>query len=352
MIKTLKPVIATIVVVVLVVTGLLASGKWNPSWNPFHPLSSMSIVTKSFEALSAAKSMKIDGKVDIVWQIPKQEQGSQASSLQDLFGGNGPTEIGLNSDFVILSDKTDENNPKSQTDLGVSIDVGGVAISGNGRLVSFPGRAYLMIGETPELLEVFMPDLAKAQSQWLKINAEDFASSTLASSSLGFEQDKEFVAELKTLVEGKEILQIKRELGRETINQARTRHYLVSFNKQELKAVLPAFLQLVKKYVPQDEQAQLADIDEILNDFDQSFDALWEKLKGFDFDIWVADGGWLAKIGLDKTIGNNSLKFELVFSDLNKKFDIEEPTSSAPIEDVLPIREWLSDLTASSSDSR
>ncbi|MCL5010965.1 MAG: hypothetical protein M1127_02015, partial [Patescibacteria group bacterium] len=271
MIKIFKQIIIVVIVAALVVTGLLASGEWNPSWNPFHPIAPMSVMTKSIEALSTAKSMKIDGKAGIILQMPQQEQGAQAGSWQDLLGGGGPGEIGLDLAFITLLDKTNANNPKSQTSFETSVDIGGVATSGKGQFISFGRNGYLKIDEVPELLAVFMPDLAKAQGQWLKINSGSFSSATSIDPESGLEQDEEFIAELKTLVQGRDILRIKKQLGRETVNQQQTTRYRVSLNKQEVKTVLPLFLQMVKKYALQEEQTQLADIDGTLNNFDQNF---------------------------------------------------------------------------------
>lgn len=326
-ITILIPVIVGVLVVGTVV-GLLSTQTWNPSWNPFQPTKER-VVERSIEELFDLKSCKIDGQLEADIQATT-EQGAQAAKIS--------------LEFADAIDASDPKNFKTSGGININLVTEGAEFSLAGETRTFGNDMYIRITTLPAFLPLPV-DLGAIKNQWFKIETEKLKEMTKGTSiqAPDEEEAKEILEGLANLLKGKELFDIKKDFGKG--------HYLVSLRKEGVKELIPEFLQFAKQYVPEGEKSEYEqNLEKTLADFPRKFDNAWKELGGISFEVWIENNTlkqfkWAKEIDLtslkelkDKIEqGKINLSLDVKFSDFNKKFDIEEPTDSKPIEELIPL---------------
>ncbi len=153
--------------------------------------------------------------------------------------------------------------------------------------------------------------------------------------------------ELKNIASGNKFFKIKKNLGQEIIDGASTQHYVIEIEKASVKEALPKVFNLASQYTSQNANQEYQDnlkhsIDQIMG----NFDLIWAKIDGITFDAWIETGeNRLKKIKFEKTISDNTIRMEFLFSDFGKDFQIKAPDTFFKLEDIIP-KSWLASTTA------
>ncbi len=336
-----------VVGLIILTVFLLSSGAVNPSWNPFKPAASGDILENAIAKLSEVKRMKVQGLVELDIKNLPQAVKEQAEN-----GDSGLSFNKLNGSlsFNQLIDNSNQAQQKKSTDLDLTVGIEGVSMSLGLTAIGVNKDLFVIVNSLPPFLPAsIVPDDIKGK--WFKA---DLAKLGLGSRTnpefIEGENENAFLADLENLVEGKQIFKIKKNLGEETIDRVKTEHYLVELNKTAVKELLPKMLGLLAKYASQANQAQYEQqLQDSLNELMANFDLIWQKIGGINFDVWVEQAeSRLKKVKFAKTISENSLNIELLFTDFNQNIQIEAPSVYIPIEDVIP-KNWLEEPTSTVS---
>ncbi|MDD5750512.1 MAG: hypothetical protein PHU56_02590 [Candidatus Pacebacteria bacterium] len=343
MIKTSKIVAIAAVIVVGGVLFSLASGLWNPGWNPFKPVSG-DIFLDSLSKSLAAKTFNLSGLLEV-----------EAETTAAALGGNDSqskvVKIGLETQEQI--DKTDSENIKASGQINLGMETEGMAISGNFEVLGLGDDAYFKIVSLPSFLPLPV-DLEKAQGQWIKLSLKDLQDK-LAAAGLPLQSgydSQDFQTTLKNLKEiaaDKKLFEVKRHFGKEEVSGMYGQHYSMALNKKAVKDFIPAYLGLAERYAPEDQKEEIRQqLAEFEAEFDANFDRYWETFGGLTFDIWVEQGSgrlikfvWEkeldpAKLGqVQQDIKKMKLRVEAELSQFNEKFDIEEPVGFITAQELL-----------------
>ena len=335
--KVLVPSLAIIILAGAIgglLIGLLATGVWNPSWNPFG-LSPQQSFEKSIKNLSDLKTCKIDGKVEV-------EVKSEKEPPQTFF-------VSLSGSFQI--DKTDIENVKSEGNLSLNFGTEGLEISLASEFKNIGEDLYLKVISLPTL-PFFGAILNQLKDQWVKIDREALIkmSGQKPEEIEKEEQERQqMMEELINLFKEKRILEVKEKLRDEEIQGIKTHHYLVNVVREELKALIPQFFQKMEEYIPQDQKEKLQ---EFLKEFPQKFDEIYDKIGEITFEVWIGEKDYyLRKIKGEKELdlskfeqlkGSEAEKmklkisFEVGLSEFNQKKEVVSPEEFKPLEEVLP----------------
>ncbi len=349
MINLQKYILTGIVGVVVLAVFLLSSGAVNPSWNPFKPATSSGVLESAIAKLSEVKRMKVQGLVGLdIQNLPEAvkeqaENGDSGLSFNKLNGS-----LSFNQSI----DNSNKAQQKKSTDLNLTVGIEGVSMSLGLTAVGINKDLFVKVDSLPPFLPAgIVPEDIKGK--WFSVDIEKLGLESQANSGLVQEENETaFLADLKNLVEGKQIFKIKKNLGEETVDGAKTEHYLVELNKTDVKELLPKMFDLLARYVPESNRAQYEqDLQSSLNEFMANFDLIWAKIGGINFDVWVEQAeGRLKKVKFAKTISENSLNIELLFTDFNQNLQIEAPSVYIPIENIIP-KDWLEGPTSTVSSN-
>ncbi|PIZ00689.1 hypothetical protein COY61_01925 [bacterium (Candidatus Gribaldobacteria) CG_4_10_14_0_8_um_filter_33_9] len=333
-IANIKSIVSVMLVLILGVgIGLLATKTWNPSWNPFVNASSQ-IIEKAIAKSFQAKTYKIEE--DIKLKITPEN------------GQNGDFSFFISG----VVDQTDLENVKTDSDLVFKMTGEGVEIQAKGKAKTFGKDIYFQITTLPSLPFLPAEIIAGFKNQWIKIDKkklEEMFPSSETSLETSFDQQA-FVEEIKPLLKGIEIFKIEKNLGEENLDGVKAQHYLVSFKKETIKALIPEILRVVKKYQPeaQSESESENEFEKIQKAFDDKFEATWQKISPLKIDFWLEKGNvWLKKIKIEKEInvadfdpdsktkGKINFVLEMKIFDFNKEVKIEMPQNYKGIEEIL-----------------
>ena len=143
--KNLKTIGIVVGVIIAAAVVALASGAYNPSWNPFGASkSNEDLVIVGFEKTFDAKSLQIDGSLEIIAKGVKGETGF-------LDFGDEPKDITLTIDFSNKIDQQDQQNVKTDTDITLGLNTEGVDLSAVLKLQTQKDNFYFMIASLPAL---------------------------------------------------------------------------------------------------------------------------------------------------------------------------------------------------------
>jgi len=354
-INTKNILIASGVVVVGAVV-VLASGFWNPSWNPFGPANKGDIVIESLTKSMSAKSFELNSQIAIDMQTTSAVLGDGDQLKQ--------VKLSLTSQEQI--DKADSQKMKAKALINLALETEGATVSADLEGVGVGDNVYLKLVSFPSFLPLPI-DLTKIKDQWVKLSIKDLqnklAASGLQMPSNGEDDFKTTLKNLQDIAHGKKFFEIQHRLGQEDVAGAMADHYAVGLNKRTVRDFIPAYLDLAKKYAPQDQQAQTEQqISEIKADLDTNFEKYWESLGGLSFEIWVnKTSGRLVKVSWQRDIDPSkfsqtqqdikkmNLKIELTLSKFNESFEVAEPSDFKTAEELLGALIPTSNATSTTS---
>ncbi|MDI6882850.1 MAG: hypothetical protein QMC93_00005 [Patescibacteria group bacterium] len=321
------------VVVVGGVSGLLGSHIWNPSWNPFG-LSSQEILEKALSKQFSLRTLRTEGNFEVEIQSVKEPDKTLKVSLSGFLKG-------------------DIENQKTEGSFDLKFGLKGMEASLTGEIKTIGNIVYLKATSLP-LLPLFGEAFASLEGQWIKIDPKKLGELTgQKTQNLNEEEKEKLFQDLKNLLQGKKIFLIKKNLGKEKTEEVKTYHFIITFNKEELKKLIPEFFRVIEKYVSEEEKTTYQEsLDKFLTDFPQRFDEIYQKIGGIDFEVWIGESDfYLIKIKAEKELKleefleevkkiegegvNLKIIFEAKFSEFNGKFEIEIPEDFKSIEELL-----------------
>lgn len=335
-----KTILSIAGVIALSLVVAMASGAWNPSWNPFQTKGG-NAVEKALFKLSEAKSLEVNGA--LVFKVQAQTNEGQQN-------------VGIVLNFRETIDGSDKENLKNKGQIRLETSTEGVNLQFALENILIGKDLYLKITTLPAGLPLGV-DLSQFKNKWFSLDTSTLAQmlnsqvdlpTEQASSAINKQQAERVYKELLNAFKGKEVFLTQKTYGQEKEGQ----HYLVRANQKAISDVLPAFLQGLKKYAPQEQQAEFQQaIDSALTNLPQRLDQFWQKTGGIEFDIWIKNGlpttiKWqkqfqvtntqqFEQLGADIKSGSLDVSLTANFSGLNKKFAITKPNEATPLEDIL-----------------
>ncbi len=287
------------------------------------------VVEESLERLLGTGSFTIESKIEIL---------SDKGNI--IFGINGAL------------DKASVDNVQTEGQVSLSIEAEGakqeLALEFKAKDKTF----YVKLINIPEIASAMLdePLIASLKDKWIEFDFETIKQLTGQSfedSDINSDQTKAFLGDVQELFKGQAVFAIDDNLGDETISGDKTVHYKVSVDKEALKELIPAYINLAKKYASEEQQALYEEnIDQILQDIPTAIDDAWVKIGGIEFDVWVVKGsGYLKKIQYTRSIKDMLLDesetidldiaFSVEFSDFNEVPEVIIPTDTLTIEELL-----------------
>jgi hypothetical protein len=316
---------AILAVLVLVALGILASNLWNPSWDPFLKTSNLTI-EKAIAKLAETKSFKVDGKINL--EIESQDPTLPSNKIK------------INAGFIELVDKKNVDEPKTSFDINLSGSMEGLTVQMTGNVITVGNDVFFKITQLP-IIPGLTEGLEGVKDQWFNLKKGE-------SSDKQKLEEKEIAEEFKKLIAGKEIFEIKKNLGKENIAGKSATHYLTGLKKDTMKVLLPKLFEMAKRYVPEDERVSYEkELNQLLQKFNEGFDILWSRIAPLDFDFWI-DNGTLRRVKFEKEVepssfdpsqpkGKLKIMFDFTLSDFDKTFKIEAPKNFKPFDEFLSI---------------
>ena len=321
----LKTILSTLGVVVLGGLIALASDSWNPSWDPF--LASGNVVERALTKTLKVKSVSLDFLVKLSADLEGVE-GNQTMSV----------EVDLKEDISLKEDLS-----KAKGVLDVLVLTEGASLTANLENIVDNNGFYLKLNTLPSVLPLGI-DLSSFKGKWFSVDLAMLKQALSQPETEGLtkgQRDKILKEALNTLKENPIFI----------VKEAKKDSFIVEIDKEGLKKLAPAFLESMKKYIdPQNLATYQSSIDNALVNFPQQVDDFWQQTGGIEFEVWL-DKGYLSKIKWQKVVdisksltpeieskikgGKIDLSIEIALSNFNKSFDIQAPTDSTPLEDLL-----------------
>ncbi|PIU14158.1 hypothetical protein COT20_02955 [bacterium (Candidatus Gribaldobacteria) CG08_land_8_20_14_0_20_39_15] len=334
MIKISKVVFIVAAVAVGTVFLCLTSGLWNPAWNPFKQVGG-DLFIEALDKTLQAKTFNLLGLLEV-----------EAETRADALAGND----NQTKNFTIVLeaqeqiDKTDIENIKANAQIDLGMETEGMIISGNLEARCLGDNLYFKLISLPSFLPLPV-EMEQIKGKWIKLNVmalrDKLAAAGFNLPSDGAQGFQDNLKELKEIIAGRKFFEIKRNFAREKISNVSVEHYSVELNKRAVKDFIPAYLSLLEKQIPQDqEQGIKQQLAELKDNFDNNFERYWAGLNNLlYFDIWLEQGrGRLVKLKWEKEIDpvkinanwkelkKIKLRLELGLSQFNEKFEFSEPT--------------------------
>jgi len=367
-------IILVILIVVLVGGGVaLATGAWNPGWNPFKP-SPEHVIQQMIKKMAEVETASSEG--EIYFEV-KEADSSQSISIS----------MALEAD----SDATDPENPKSDTemDLGLSYAMEGLSLNFTVGLqaITIGQTFYLNItsipgipAETKEELAAMGLDFNQLVNQWIKIDEESLKAfyeamgmdSADVEKAFGQnekyqEMGEELSKELMVLMEKRtpDLLSVE-ALSDTEIEGVDVYHYKAVLDKEGVKTVIPEVIEIFEEplfaileeqygiTITEDMKKEWEDSkEEKLAELDEGIDELFEKTGEVSAELWIGkEDYYLYKIKSEKAIDFGefesvepmiiSFGLDLNFSNFNQPMTIDAPLEYKGFDEIfLPIIEMM-----------
>lgn len=333
-----KGLIAAVLIIfaVIVTVGLLSTGTWNPSWNPFAP-SVKTTIEKSLSKLSSVESFVLQGKVAISGE---ETQEGEALSLALL--------------FETAIDRRAKEHKKSQSSFDANLLLEGVEFSLAGEVKTVGEEVYLRLTNLPVFLSLLSPEIETIKDQWVKFDKKSLEELSEGGGEPSVEPDKEkeqaLKKELTDLLKGREIFKIKKELAEEEIDGVAARHYLTGLNKKEIKEIIPEAMRIFADYSEEISGTTTEEnLNEFFQQFPQAFDEFWLKIGEIEVEFWLSKADEMPlKIKFTKEIdlaefsdlkeglsGKFNIAADLNFSDFGKIPAIEAPKEFKELKEII-----------------
>lgn len=325
--------------IVILAVFLLSSGAVNPSWNPFKPAPSGKILENAIANLAKQEKMKIQGLAQVdIQNLPE--------NIRQKSAGLGFSKISASLAFSQSIDVSSKQQSKKSTDLNLTVALEGMSMSLGLTAVGVNKDLFVKINSLPP----FLPQDLQAEDikdRWFKVDLKKLKAIAEVQETSQPQNESALLAEFERLIQNRQVFKIKRGLGEELVDGKTASHFLAELNKNEVKILFPQAVNLLTKYVPEQNKEQYQqDLQNSLEEIAQNFDLIWQSIGGISFDVWIETGdNILKKIKFGKTINNNALSIEILFGGFGKNFNIQAPESYAPLEDVIP-KDWFSGLNS------
>jgi len=318
-----------LIVLIAGAVAVLASGLWDPLWNPFQP-SADKVVAQALKNMETLQTvhMKADVNMDIM--------GSSAEE-------SGSFNFVIEGD----ADNSDQANPKSQTNFNVSASVQGMNLLLGGESRTVDKVLYFKVDTIPMPLTLYFSKMGlnidSWREKWIKFDPKELGMSIGASS----EKKKQFEKEIQQLLVNEPIFHSKKRLPGDKINGKDTYHYLMAIDKESLKQFLDKLPALIKKYniIPGYQEPSEKEKQKSF----KAIDDVFEKTGGIDFEIWISKKDRLVdKIAFNKIFdsvdfeqdkagsqGKIKIDLELLYSNFNQPVEIKAPEGAQSIIEML-----------------
>ena len=336
-----KIIIPIILIIILGVIGTLYAKVWDPLWSPFRtePLKVIEEMQNKMLSLKTLHS-ETDFSIDI-----KNEK-----------------EFSLTETILTDQNNRDLKNPKSVSDLSLTITTNGMSLNFKGLYKTIGKTFYLKLTKIPALsfiepqLEMFGINISEFKDQWIKLDQESFINwlkayvEKMAGQELisqfeeSISKQEELMDKLKEIFEGKKLYSLKKELPDEIIDGKKVYHYLTILNREEIKKMLSDLILMIDGYIPRAQKIE--EPEKKIKEFEESFDEFFDKLGDIEIELLIDKKDLLLyQSKIEKEIdlskfkegeeGKVNIKFNMKFSEFNKSVEIKAPEISKPIEEIL-----------------
>jgi|AntAceMinimDraft_18_1070375.scaffolds.fasta_scaffold02923_2 hypothetical protein len=323
--KIIIGVISGLAVILAGAVVVLATGIWNPIWNPFQP-SPNKVLAEAFENMLDLKTVhsKIIYEIDV--------QGKENFSVEMIMEGN--------------SDATDILNPKSHITIDTSVFVEEIEMFFDVEIRSIDEVLYFKVGTIPIIFSLELSkigiNVSDWTNKWFKFDSQELGMSFIK--TLSDEKKVNIEKELVQLLSEYPIAIVAEKLIDEKIEGQNTYHYLLALDKENLKQFLVGLMEIVDKYYAIDDLINMPEEDK--QEMSDGIDEFFQAIGGIDFEIWIGKKDKLiykvaGRKNLDLSImelegeGTLSLNFDMSFSKFNESMEIITPENSQNIIEIL-----------------
>lgn len=329
-----KLLISLIIVVVLVGAGIYSADKFlNVNilsyidslipWNLSEPNPQL-VIDNMLEKMSTITSSHTVAQIQVSIKTGEATQGSASINIDG------------------KSDLTDANNPKSDSTITFSLSQSGSVsptMLANLNIITIGETGYLKINDIvlpPEAPSIFGSDVSQFKNKFFKIDKE--SAEALAQDSAQFsmftQQDGLSLGkDIRDLVLAEDILTLNKKLSDETISGQNTYHYLLTVKKEKIQKLL-------------DQAAPAQELGMEATDIQPALTTVAEAIGDIDVEVWIGKSDFLIyRMKIEKTFDVSKIipilnlqvvaKIDTTYSDYNAPLNIQEPSTSQKIEEIL-----------------
>lgn len=343
----LKYSIISIIIILVGGIVLLASEVWNPNWDPFKKTEEQLIEKALINTLINQKSYKIKEKISL-------ETEKKGSIFLENVGVVDQSNVkNIKGDFLVDIKLLLETGESIQ--LKVNIKVSGQTF-------------YFKITEMPllftSLLSMVNKEIAEMIGKhWIKIDLEQIKKIKEKMDFMEEKQEKQreenfekLKEEIKDLVSNKKFFEIRNK-NLDKIDDTSVIYYSTGLKKETIKELVPQLLKTGAQYIP---NINIEELNSVIENFEKEFEVLWQEIfSGLQFDFWIEEdskkGFLVRRIKFEKDFDSSTfipsevkteanaekliekIKFsiDVQFSDFNKEVNIELPTESKLLEELI-----------------
>jgi len=363
----LKILVVILVIIVMGTVALLATGIWNPSWNPFSfisPKSPEAVMGKMVKTMADVNTVSSQGEM---YFEAREEKLMETVSMAMAFSAD--------------SDETDPENPKAAMGLDFDLLLIDQDFSFSLQAKVIGQTIYLKITEIPDLpddiiyeLERTGFDINQLLNEWIRIDEESLKNAYEAM-GLDFTEVEEMLEESKkyeelieeiaeeftALIEKRtpDLLKIKEVLPDKKIDGVEVYHYVVVLDKEGVKKTVPELIEIFEKMflmgLEQQKDEWFSEMlerqweeskKEMLAGLDEGLDYFFERAGEFSAELWIGkEDYYLYKIKFEKLIDINKfdpreeitlrLGFDMNYSNFNQPIIIEPPQDYKTLDEIL-----------------
>lgn len=369
--KLPKIIIIILVVAVLGAVVSLATGIWDPTWNPFGPSSAEGVMKRMVQRMSEVKTASSQGEMH--FEIREGKTGEA---------------IGMALAFEAHGDATDPAKEKSATDLNIRLLFNDKDFSFGFKAIIIDETIYLNIASVPDIPEDAAKEMAEVGldldqliNQWIKIDQESienlYEAFDLDPSEQGqlFGQDEkhqkmmeEAAEELAELMNKRflDLFKVKETFSDKTIEGMGVYHYGVSLDKEGVKKIIPEIIEIYEDpifEILKDQQGAMfasmirgewvSSKKDILEELNRGIDSFFEAVGDISAELWIGkEDYYLYKIKLEKAVdisemipgeaGGISFGFDFNSYNFNQPITIEAPQEYKTFDEIfIPIFEIM-----------
>lgn len=311
--------------IVIVVGTLVYAKVWQPWWSPFK-IDPEKQLQKMFWEMNKIKTFNMAGELSV--------EGRDTEMVKFA--------IKLNADI----DQTDKENPKSSSDLKITITSGGYQITSVIKTISLGQESYFKIESIPFPYSLFLP------KDWIKVSEEIIENLGLpAKTEEQKKKTQELTEKLINLLKNKKLILVKELLPNEKINETDNYHYVIVLNKEEWIKLVPDFSNLLQEYIlgsignyPLTEEKKTEAEAKLKEEIPQKLTELIDKVSEIPIEIWFGKKDTrLYRIKIEHLIVVPSetqeqtilFKAQIDFSKFNQVLTITAPAEFKPLDEVL-----------------
>ncbi len=304
-------------------------------WSPFSPNASL-IIEKAITKLVDSKDFKIEGKISAeVWA----KTGDENKEPQKV-------EVSLLISETFSDSGTED--AKTSSDFNLTFGVEGINVNVGGEIVGVKDEIYFKVTTLPTI-PFLEGSFDSIKDQWIKIDINNIREQLGQLPKEEAVSQEEFINDIKKIAEGKNYFKIKKNLGKENLDELKVIHYLTRVDKETIKDSIIGLMDANKEYLSEEEKGIYEnELDNFLKGFEENFDTAWEKIDPLEIDFWLHEkDSSLYQVAMEKEMSAKDfemeeiekIKLNLVFNflDVDKKMEIIIPKEFKPIEEIIPL---------------